>query len=226
MKYGNENICALPMFSGQHPSSLWFPFKCQVANPSNISSDSSDNSDGTWTTINHSWMFDVGTEASRTWSSQLWRGYFGSFAQCLQDVFRFQSPSCNYIMYDQLPWETTDCDVIHYYYLLGASMKDCKLYHKHKFETYITDLHDWSVTGQWHHSLWFPIAADMHHVVMWPWLKVDDSLYWVIQAGLFTPLTFALAAFTSGVYFLHNGRRWQWICEFYTANFKGIFGGQ
>ena len=56
-------------------------------------------------------------------------------------------------------------------------------------------------------------------------------LYWVIQAGLLTPLTFAqhrlspLAAFPSGAYFLHNGRRWQWICEFYTANFKGIFGG-
>ena len=44
-------------------------------------------------------------------------------------------------MYDQLLWETTDCDIIHYY-LVGASMKDCKLYHKHKFETYITDLHD------------------------------------------------------------------------------------
>ena len=34
-----------------------------------------------------------------------------------------------------------------------------------------------------------------------------------------------LAAFTAGAYFLHNGRRWQWICEFYTANFKDIFGG-
>ena len=41
----------------------------------------------------------------------------------------------------------------------------------------------------------------------------ETSLYWAIQAGLLTPLTFAwhrlspLAAFTSGVYFLHNGRR-------------------
>ena len=57
------------------------------------------------------------------------------------------------------------------------------------------------------------------------------SSYWAIQAGLLTPLTFArhrlspLVAFTSGWYFLHNERRWQWICEFYTANFKGIFGG-
>ena len=38
-------------------------------------------------------------------------------------------------------------------------------------------------------------------------------MYWAIQAGLLTPLTFArhrlshLAAFTSGAYFLHNGRR-------------------
>ena len=37
--------------------------------------------------------------------------------------------------------------------------------------------------------------------------------YWAIQVGLLTPLTFArhrlspLAAFTSGAYFLHNGRR-------------------
>ena len=39
--------------------------------------------------------------------------------------------------------------------------------------------------------------------------------FWAIQAGLLTPLTFArhrlspLAAFTSGAYFLHNGRRRQ-----------------
>ena len=37
--------------------------------------------------------------------------------------------------------------------------------------------------------------------------------YWAVQVGLLTPLTFAqhrlspLTAFTSGVYFLHNGRR-------------------
>ena len=55
--------------------------------------------------------------------------------------------------------------------------------------------------------------------------------YGTVQGSLLTPLTLAqhrlspLAAFTSGTYFLHNGRRWQWICEFYTANFKGIFGG-
>ena len=60
---------------------------------------------------------------------------------------------------------------------------------------------------------------------------LKDYLYWAIGGGLLTPLTSAqhrlnpLAAFTSGAYFLHNGRRWQWICEFYTANFKGIFGG-
>ena len=56
-------------------------------------------------------------------------------------------------------------------------------------------------------------------------------VYCVIQAGLLTPLTFArhrlspLAAFTSSAYFLHSGRRWQWICNFYAANFKDIFGG-
>ena len=39
------------------------------------------------------------------------------------------------------------------------------------------------------------------------------QVYWAIQAGLLTPLTFArhrlspLAAFTSGAYFLNNGRR-------------------
>ena len=38
-------------------------------------------------------------------------------------------------------------------------------------------------------------------------------IYWAIQVGLLTPVTFArhrlspLAAFTSGAYFLHNGRR-------------------
>ena len=51
---------------------------------------------------------------------------------------------------------------------------------------------------------------------------------WAVQAGLLAPLTFArhrlrpLAAFTSGTYFLHNGRRV--TVNFYTANFKDIFG--
>ena len=57
----------------------------------------------------------------------------------------------------------------------------------------------------------------------WPLQKQSLNFflfYWVIQAGWLTPLTFAwhhlspLAAFTSGAYFLHNGRRWQWICKF------------
>ena len=62
------------------------------------------------------------------------------------------------------------------------------------------------------------------------WQTCSNALdYWAVQVGLLTPLTFAqhslspLAAFTSGAYFLHNGRRWQWICEFYTANFKKHF---
>ena len=60
-------------------------------------------------------------------------------------------------------------------------------------------------------------------------LVSEIQRYWATQAGLLTPLTFALhrlsplAAFTSGAYFLHNGRRWQWICEFDTANFKDFF---
>ena len=43
-------------------------------------------------------------------------------------------------------------------------------------------------------------------------LVSDLPRYWAIQAGLLTPLTSArhrlspLAAFTSGAYFLHNGR--------------------
>ena len=62
-------------------------------------------------------------------------------------------------------------------------------------------------------------------------VRAVGTVCWAIQAGLLTPLTFArhrlspLAAFISGTYFLHTGRRWQRICEFYTANFKGIFWG-
>ena len=58
-----------------------------------------------------------------------------------------------------------------------------------------------------------------------------SSLYWAVQVGLLTPLTFAqhclhpLAVFTSGAYFLKNGRRWQWICEVDSASFKGAFEG-
>jgi len=61
--------------------------------------------------------------------------------------------------------------------------------------------------------------------------QTDAVVYWAVQAGLLTSLIFArhrlspLADFTSGAYFLHNGRRWQWICEFYIANFKDILGG-
>ena len=75
--------------------------------------------------------------------------------------------------------------------------------------------------------VWFKFCIGVISGIYSRWF----SLYWAIQAGLLTPLTFArhrlspLAAFTSGAYFLHNGRRWRWICEFYTANFKGIFGG-
>ena len=80
------------------------------------------------------------------------------------------------------------------------------------------------VGGGWDPGGWGP-----------PWGPIrffgSDFSYWAIQAGLLTPLTSArhrlspLAAFTSGADFLQNGRRWQWICEFHTANIKGIFGG-
>ena len=45
--------------------------------------------------------------------------------------------------------------------------------------------------------------------------KMLWSCYWVVQAGLLTPLTFAwhrlspLAAFTSSAYFLHNDSEWK-----------------
>ena len=51
-----------------------------------------------------------------------------------------------------------------------------------------------------------PLALAMY-------LSLYNCMYWVVQARLLTPLTFAqhrlspLAAFTSGAYFLHNGRR-------------------
>ena len=44
-------------------------------------------------------------------------------------------------------------------------------------------------------------------------LLLQNALYWEVWAGLLTPLNFTrhrlspLAAFTSGAYFLHNGRR-------------------
>ena len=78
-------------------------------------------------------------------------------------------------------------------------------------------------------STWWPVLTCVR--IKGSVLSSRPSSYWVIQAGLLTPLTFAqhclspFAVFTSGAYFLHNGRQWQWICKFYTANFKEIFGG-
>ena len=54
-------------------------------------------------------------------------------------------------------------------------------------------------------------GAIVKHPALTP--SVVNGCYWAIQAGLLTPLTFVrhrsspLAAFTPGVYFLHNGRR-------------------
>ena len=84
--------------------------------------------------------------------------------------------------------------------------------------------------GVWTDDLTPPL---LNYLIMHYLLKhlIVHHPYWVVQAGLLTPLTFAryrlspLAAFTTGVYFLHNGRWWQSICKFSTANFKDISGG-
>ena len=144
-------------------------------------------------------------------------------------------------MYSQLLWETTDHNVT----ISNWPFKLAQWLWQHsKTEPYIT----WSVARWWHHGCGFQQQLTVCNVVKWLWSTVHHnhslcwhhskhltyiqiSYYWVVQAGLLTPLTFAwhrsspLAAFTSSAYFLHNGRRWQWICEFYTANFKDIFGG-
>ena len=99
---------------------------------------------------------------------------------------------------------------------------------------YTIDLHHYMYTIDLHHYMY---TIDLHHYYgrcTWHYRPTSSLCalhYWAIQAGLLTPLTFArhrlspLAAFTSGAYFLHNGRCWQWICEFYTANYKDIFWG-
>ena len=68
-------------------------------------------------------------------------------------------------------------------------------------------------------SNWILMSCQLHRVTSGQSYSViskctfqNSSSYWAIQAGLLTPLTFArhrlspLAAFTSGAYFLHNGR--------------------
>ena len=91
-----------------------------------------------------------------------------------------------------------------------------------------------SHTVRSHNTSVSPCCTAQHLSVRWV-----SQLHWdCMQVAVSTKccigrLTFArhrlspLAAFsfTSSAYFLHNGRQWQWICEFYTANFKGIFGG-
>ena len=74
------------------------------------------------------------------------------------------------------------------------------------------------------------ISAEMGHEHFFERTAVRYPI-WAVQVGLLIPLTFTrhrlspLAAFTSGAYFPQDGRRWQWICEIYTASFKGIFEG-
>ena len=80
-------------------------------------------------------------------------------------------------------------------------------------------------------QLEFPAGMNKVYCYCCYLLSIFVTAHWAVQAGLLTPLTFArdllsfLVAFTSGAYFLHSGRWWQRICEFYTANFKDIFWG-
>ena len=63
-----------------------------------------------------------------------------------------------------------------------------------------------------------------------PLSQTGSHLYWAIQAGLLTPLTFArhrlspLAAFTSGSYFLHEGGDSE-FANFTLPTFKAFGGG-
>ena len=79
--------------------------------------------------------------------------------------------------------------------------------------TWLTEVSEWL-------SVWLSLAVfDVACTpAVWRSVLADgavamDLYIWAIQAGLLTPLTFArhrlipLAAFTSGAYFLHNGRR-------------------
>ena len=103
-------------------------------------------------------------------------------------------------------------------------VKQYKCHHCCSYKNY---LGKWMEGGKSVFALFFGWPEDCEFVEKMHF----GASYWAIKAGLLTPLTFAwhrlspLAAFISGAYFLHNGRWWQWICEFYTANFKGIFGG-
>ena len=57
------------------------------------------------------------------------------------------------------------------------------------------------------------LVYDINNYAIGQKIDLKNVNYWVIQAGLLTPLTFArhrlspLAAFTSGAYFLHK-KRW------------------
>ena len=103
-----------------------------------------------------------------------------------------------------------------------------------KHTTYLTDLsiHVQAVDLQPRHCHLTDGKHDLGHKHMIS--TFSHAVVSVLLSGsgrLLTPLTFTrrhlscLAVFTSSAYFLHNGRQWQWIFKFYTANFKGIFWG-
>ena len=82
---------------------------------------------------------------------------------------------------------------------------------------------NWHLTEQGCSGKWVPAVVKTAqgntkcNVSVTSWFALWLN-YWAVQAGLLTPLTFARhrlspsVAFTSSAYFLHNGRRWQWIC--------------
>ena len=71
--------------------------------------------------------------------------------------------------------------------------------------------------------LWNKQVASQYLTLPSSWkIKSLSFLYWAIQAALLTPLTSTRHhlcpsdAFTSSVYFLHNGRWWWWIHRVYS----------
>ena len=67
------------------------------------------------------------------------------------------------------------------------------------------------------------------HNLVWSWkpfLSLLGDSGGVVNSLDFCPASLkSLGCFYFQCVFLHNGRRRQWICKFFTANFKGIFGG-
>ena len=64
------------------------------------------------------------------------------------------------------------------------------------------------------------------HPCQWDTALLGSSGRVVNSLDFCLALLKSLGCFTSGKWdFLHSGRQWQWICEFYTTSYKVIFGG-